>query len=73
MVFNAIFNNILAISLWPVFLVEETGIPGETTDLPLVTDKLEDIMSGIRTHKCRGYIGSCKSSYHTITTTMVPI
>ena len=29
MVFNATFNNILAISWWSVFLVEETEIPGE--------------------------------------------
>jgi len=34
MVFNATFNNILAISLWSVLLVEET------TDLSQVTDKL---------------------------------
>jgi hypothetical protein len=29
MVFNATFNNILAISWWSVLLVEETGVPGE--------------------------------------------
>ena len=29
MVFNATFNNILVISLRSVFLVEETGEPGE--------------------------------------------
>jgi hypothetical protein len=29
MVFNATFNNISAISLWSVLLVEETGVPGE--------------------------------------------
>jgi hypothetical protein len=29
MVFNATFNNILAISWRSVLLVEETGIPGE--------------------------------------------
>ena len=34
MVFNANFNNISAISrLSAFFLVEETGVPGETTDL----------------------------------------
>ena len=27
MVFNATFNNISVISLWPVLLVEETGVP----------------------------------------------
>jgi hypothetical protein len=29
MVFNATFNNILAISWRSVILVEETGVPGE--------------------------------------------
>ena len=29
MVFDATFNNILAISWWSVLLVEETGVPGE--------------------------------------------
>ena len=29
MVFNATFNNISVISWWRVFLVEETGGPGE--------------------------------------------
>jgi hypothetical protein len=32
MVINATFNNISVISLRSVLLVEETGIPGETTD-----------------------------------------
>jgi len=44
MVFNATFNNISVISCRSVLLVEETGIPGETTDLPQVTDKLYHIM-----------------------------
>jgi hypothetical protein len=34
MVFNAPFNNISAISWRLVELVEETGVPGETTYLP---------------------------------------
>jgi hypothetical protein len=29
MVFNATFNNILAISWWLFLLVEENGVPGE--------------------------------------------
>jgi hypothetical protein len=29
MAFNTPFNNISVISLWPVLLVEETGVPGE--------------------------------------------
>ena len=44
MVFNATFNNISIISWWSVLLVEETGVPGETINLPLVTDKLYHIM-----------------------------
>jgi hypothetical protein len=40
MVFNATFNNISVISWGSVLLVEETGVPGEITDLPQVTDKL---------------------------------
>jgi hypothetical protein len=44
MVFNATFNNISFLSWWSFLLVEETGVPGETTDLPQVTDKLVHIM-----------------------------
>jgi hypothetical protein len=44
MVFDATFNNISVISWWSVLLVEETGVPGETTCLPQVTDKLYHIM-----------------------------
>jgi hypothetical protein len=43
-VFNVTFNNISVISWRSVLLVEETGVPGETTDLPQVTDKLFHIM-----------------------------
>ena len=46
MVFNATFNSISFISWWSVLLhlVEVTGVPGENTDVPQVTDKLYHIM-----------------------------
>ena len=44
MMFNATFNNISAISWWSVLLVEETGVPGENTELLQVTDKLYHIL-----------------------------
>jgi len=44
MVFNATFNNISVIQWQSVLLVEEAGVPGETTDLSQVTGKLYHIM-----------------------------
>ena len=44
MVFNATFNNISVISWLSVLLVEETRVPGKTTDLPQETVKLYHIM-----------------------------
>jgi hypothetical protein len=44
MVFNTTFNNITVISWWSVLLVEETGGPEKTTNLPQVIDKLYRIM-----------------------------
>ena len=44
MVFNATFNHISVISWQSVLLVDETGIPGKTTELSQITDKLYHIM-----------------------------
>ena len=81
MVFNATFNNISVISWRSVLLVEETGVPGEN-HLSQVTAKLYHIMLYTSTWSIfdlttsvvigTDCIGSCKSNYHTITTTMPP-
>ena len=44
MVFSITLNNILVISWQSDLLVEESGVPWKTTDLPQVTDKLYYIM-----------------------------
>ena len=44
MVFNATLNNISVISWRSVLLVEETGVPKETTNLSQDTNKLYHIM-----------------------------
>ena len=78
MVYNVTFNNISVILWQSVLVVEETRVPGENHQS---ADKLYHIMllstprlSRIQTLVVIGTdcIGSCKSKYHMITTTMAP-
>ena len=76
-VFNVTFNNISVISWRSVLLVEETGVPGknhrpvashwQTLSHNLVSSA--PCLGGVRTHGTTNWLGSCKSNYHTITTT----
>jgi len=85
MVFNATFINISVISWQSVLLLEETGVPGENHHLSQVNDKLYHLkLYGVH-FAWVGFelttlvvigtdcTGSCKSNYHTITTTTTPI
>ena len=68
----------------PFYWWRKSEYQEKTIDLPKVTDELYNVlyrihlaMSRIRTHKVRmigtNCIGSCKSNYHTITTTTAPV
>jgi hypothetical protein len=76
MVFNTTFNNISDILWLSVLLVEETGVPGEnhwpvasnwqTLSHNVVWTGFKLITVVVIGTDCTG---SCKSNYHTITTT----
>jgi len=81
MVLNATFNNISAISEWSVLLVQEIGVLGENHRT--ATSHCQTLSHAISSTSRdgagfelttlvvigTGCIGSCKSNYHTITTT----
>ena len=76
MVFNATFNNILAISWRSVLLMEESGethrpvaSQGLTLSHNVASNTLA--MKGVSNRHCN-YTGSCKFYYHTITSTTSP-
>ena len=86
MVVNANFNNISIISWRTVLLVGKTGVPGEnhrpvTSHWQTLSHNVVSSiphLSGIRTHNvsgdiCTDCVASCKSNYHTITTTNAPL
>jgi len=68
---NATFKDISVISWRSVLLMEETGVPGEN-HRPVASRwaGFELTTSVVIDNEC---IGSCKSNYHTITTTKAPI
>ena len=85
MVFNATFNNISAISWWPVLLVEETGVPGENhqpvaSPWQTLSHNVVSSTSAWAGFKLKTLVlmgtncigSSCKFNYHTIMTMTAP-
>ena len=85
MVFNTTFYNISVVSWQSLLLVEETGVPRENrwpfashwqTLSHNVVSKYTSPWMGFELTTlvviCTDCTGSCKSNYHTITTTTVP-
>ena len=80
MVFNATFNNISIISLRSVLLVEETRVHGENyrpAANHIMLYRVHHTMHGVHELTTLVVVGtdctdSCKSNYHTITTTTTP-
>ena len=56
-----------------VLLVDETGVPGETTDQLQVTDKLDHIMFYRVVVIGADCTGICKCKCHTVTTATAPV
>jgi len=85
MVFNATFNNISVISWLSVLLVKETGVSGENhrpvashcqTLSHIMLYRVHLALTGLKLTTLvvigTDCTGSCKSNYHTITTTTTP-
>ena len=77
MVFNATFNNISNISSRSALLAEKSEYRRNHRPVTSHWQTLPHAMRGIRTHNCvvidTHSTASCKSNYHTITTTASPI
>ena len=74
--FKYTVNNMIAkpvLELVMVLLVDETGVPGESTDQLQVTDKLYYIMFYRVVVIGADCTGICKFNCHTVTTATAPV